>query len=121
MGSGWEERARELLDRFELGGAADRVTASFSHGMGRRLSVVIAAFHRPPVLLFDEPFDPAVESIEVRVLLPLLLANAEGLVALLDELPTRHVLARAILRPGTQWWQLVAALGATRAPSSNYG
>ena len=29
----------------------------FSHGMGRRLSVLLAAFHEPPVLLLDEPFD----------------------------------------------------------------
>ena len=33
------------------------VTAGFSHGMGRRLSVVLAAFHSPDVLLLDEPFD----------------------------------------------------------------
>jgi ABC-2 type transport system ATP-binding protein len=57
MAGGWEERARELLDRFELAGAADRITAGFSHGMGRRLSVVLAAFHEPRVLLLDEPFD----------------------------------------------------------------
>jgi ABC-2 type transport system ATP-binding protein len=55
--AGWEARARDLLDRFDLGGHADRVTAGFSHGMGRRLSVVLAAFHRPAVLLLDEPFD----------------------------------------------------------------
>jgi ABC-2 type transport system ATP-binding protein len=54
---GWEQTARSLLARFDLGSAADRVTASFSHGMGRRMSVVLAAFHRPPVLLLDEPFD----------------------------------------------------------------
>lgn len=54
---GWEERARALLDRFELGGVAHRVTAGFSHGMGRRLSVVLACFHHPAVLLLDEPFD----------------------------------------------------------------
>lgn len=53
----WEERARLLLERFDLVQAADRVTAGFSHGMGRRLSVVLAAFHRPEVLLLDEPFD----------------------------------------------------------------
>ncbi|MEP7088626.1 MAG: ABC transporter ATP-binding protein, partial [Nocardioidaceae bacterium] len=35
---GWEDRARELLERFDLGGAAQRVTAGFSHGMGRRMS-----------------------------------------------------------------------------------
>jgi ABC-2 type transport system ATP-binding protein len=53
----WEQRARDLLERFDLAAAADRVTAGFSHGMGRRLSVVLAAFHSPRVLLLDEPFD----------------------------------------------------------------
>ena len=55
--TGWEPRARDLLDRFDLAEAADRVTAGFSHGMGRRTSVVLAAFHEPDVLLLDEPFD----------------------------------------------------------------
>lgn len=55
--TGWHDHARDLLDRFELTGAADRVTAGFSHGMGRRLSVVLAAFHSPRLLLLDEPFD----------------------------------------------------------------
>jgi ABC-2 type transport system ATP-binding protein len=54
---GWQRRARDLLDRFDLGGVTDRVTAGFSHGMGRRMSVVLAAFHEPRVLLLDEPFD----------------------------------------------------------------
>jgi len=53
----WEDRARDLLERFELGDVAHRVTAGFSHGMGRRLSVILAAFHHPRVLLLDEPFD----------------------------------------------------------------
>lgn len=57
LGPGWEERARELLERFDLGAAANRVTAGFSHGMGRRMSVILAAFHDPRVLLLDEPFD----------------------------------------------------------------
>jgi ABC-2 type transport system ATP-binding protein len=54
---GWQDRAGDLLERFDLGAEADRVTAGFSHGMGRRMSVILAAFHRPPVLLLDEPFD----------------------------------------------------------------
>jgi ABC-2 type transport system ATP-binding protein len=54
---GWELRAHDLLERFELGHVAHRVTGGFSHGMGRRLSVVLASFHEPGVLLLDEPFD----------------------------------------------------------------
>jgi ABC-2 type transport system ATP-binding protein len=53
----WEDRARDLLERFELGDVAHRVTSGFSHGMGRRLSVCLAALHEPEVLLLDEPFD----------------------------------------------------------------
>jgi ABC-2 type transport system ATP-binding protein len=54
---GWEPRARTLLEQFDLAGEAHRVTAGFSHGMGRRMSVALALFHEPPVLLLDEPFD----------------------------------------------------------------
>jgi len=57
MDGGWEDRANDLLQRFELDSVADRLTSGFSHGMGRRLSVVLAAFHAPAVLLLDEPFD----------------------------------------------------------------
>ena len=53
----WEARAQDLLERFDLGDAAHRVTSGFSHGMGRRMSVILAAFHDPSVLLLDEPFD----------------------------------------------------------------
>lgn len=57
MAPGWERRGEDLLARFDLATAADRLTAGFSHGMSRRMSVVLAAFHSPAVLLLDEPFD----------------------------------------------------------------
>ena len=57
MPTGWQARATELLERFDLTAAADRITSGFSHGMGRRLSVVLAVFHEPRLLLLDEPFD----------------------------------------------------------------
>jgi ABC-2 type transport system ATP-binding protein len=76
--SRWEERARELLERFELGDAAHRVTGGFSHGMGRRLSVVLAALHQPEVLLLDEPFD-GVDPIGVEATLEVIAdARARG-------------------------------------------
>ena len=53
----WRVRAVDLLERFDLASVADRITSSFSHGMGRRMSVVLAAVHSPDVLLLDEPFD----------------------------------------------------------------
>jgi ABC-2 type transport system ATP-binding protein len=55
--TGWQARARDLLDRFDLTAATDRITAGFSHGMGRRTSVILAVFHEPRVVLLDEPFD----------------------------------------------------------------
>lgn len=57
LGPDWTGRALDLLERFDLADVAHRVCAGFSHGMARRLSVLLAGFHRPPVLLLDEPFD----------------------------------------------------------------
>ena len=54
---GWQDRAHALLRRFDLLEVADRPTAGFSHGTGRRLSVVLAVLHSPRLLLLDEPFD----------------------------------------------------------------
>jgi ABC-2 type transport system ATP-binding protein len=48
-------RADELLERFELTGAADRSTRTYSGGMRRRLDLAAALVHRPPVLFLDEP------------------------------------------------------------------
>jgi ABC-2 type transport system ATP-binding protein len=74
----WEDRAHDLLERFDLGAAAHRVTAGFSHGMGRRMSVVLASFHRPTVLLLDEPFD-GVDPIGVEATLEVVAdARARG-------------------------------------------
>jgi ABC-type Na+ transport system ATPase subunit NatA len=55
-------RAAELLERFMLTGAADRVLKDYSGGMGRRLDLAASVVTRPPVLFLDEPttgLDPA--------------------------------------------------------------
>jgi ABC-2 type transport system ATP-binding protein len=50
-----QRRAGELLDSFGLAGAADRLVATYSGGMRRRLDVAMALVHRPPILFLDEP------------------------------------------------------------------
>jgi ABC-2 type transport system ATP-binding protein len=81
---GWEDRAHDLLERFELGDAAHRVTSGFSHGMGRRLSVILACFHDPSVLLLDEPFD-GVDPLGVEATLEVIAdARARGAAVLVS-------------------------------------
>jgi ABC-2 type transport system ATP-binding protein len=48
-------RATELLERFELTFAADRVLKGYSGGMKRRLDLAASMMTRPPVLFLDEP------------------------------------------------------------------
>jgi ABC-2 type transport system ATP-binding protein len=50
-----QHRASELLDRFGLTDAADRIVRTYSGGMQRRLDVAMGLVHRPQVLFLDEP------------------------------------------------------------------
>lgn len=49
--------ALTLVDEFGLTHVLDRETAGFSHGMSRRLSVLLAALTATHLLALDEPFD----------------------------------------------------------------
>ncbi len=49
------ERARELLERFDLADAADRTVKTYSGGMRRRLDLAGALVAQAPVLFLDEP------------------------------------------------------------------
>jgi ABC-2 type transport system ATP-binding protein len=48
-------RAADLLARFQLTDAADRVLKGYSGGMRRRLDLAAGLVMRPPVLFLDEP------------------------------------------------------------------
>ena len=68
-------RATDLLDRFELDEAADRLVKTYSGGMRRRLDLAAALVAGPPVIFLDEPttgLDPRSrfalwDAIEARV------------------------------------------------------
>ena len=49
------ERCGELLERFGLADAADRIARTYSGGMQRKLDVAMGLVHRPRVLFLDEP------------------------------------------------------------------
>jgi len=50
-----KQRSSDLLDSFDLEGAADRVTKTYSGGMRRRLDLASALIGRPQLLFLDEP------------------------------------------------------------------
>jgi ABC-2 type transport system ATP-binding protein len=52
---GARARAAELLDRFGLADAADRLVRAWSGGMRRRLDLIASLVVAPPVLFLDEP------------------------------------------------------------------
>ncbi len=85
-------RVDELLELFDLTGAADRVVRGYSGGMKRRLDVALGLVHRPQVLFLDEPttgLDPEARAAMWEELARL--AKAERLTILL----TTHYLEEA--------------------------
>jgi ABC-2 type transport system ATP-binding protein len=91
-GSALRRRAAELLERFGLAEAADRLGRTYSGGMQRRLDVALGLVHRPGILFLDEPttgLDPEVRSAMWEEISGL--AREEGLTILL----TTHYLEEA--------------------------
>ncbi|CAA9367771.1 MAG: Efflux ABC transporter, ATP-binding protein [uncultured Nocardioides sp.] len=116
----WEPRGRDLLERFGLGDVAHRVVGGFSHGMSRRLSVVLAALHEPRVLLLDEPFD-GVDPVGVEATMEVVAdARARGACVLLSthlrELALEACTTAVVLRGGSR----VAAMEATSLSGEAY-
>ncbi len=64
-GGALERRVDELLGRFGLTDAADRVARGYSGGMKRRLDIAMSLVHDPQVMFLDEPttgLDPEVRA-----------------------------------------------------------
>ena len=50
-----EERARYLLDQFNLASAGNRPFKTYSKGMRRKLTIAAGIIHKPEILFLDEP------------------------------------------------------------------
>jgi ABC-2 type transport system ATP-binding protein len=51
-----DKRAREWLDRFELGEWAEKKVSDLSKGMQQKVQFITSVIHRPPLVVLDEPF-----------------------------------------------------------------
>jgi ABC-2 type transport system ATP-binding protein len=59
------ERARELLELFELDREPGKLIAEYSKGMRKRVAMGAALIHRPQLFLMDEPFE-GVDAVGAR-------------------------------------------------------
>ena len=61
------ERARELMNLFELDGAGRKLIGDYSKGMRKRVAMAAALIHRPELFLLDEPFE-GVDAVGARLM-----------------------------------------------------
>ena len=66
------ERARELLDLFELTAQPRQLIAEYSKGMRKRVAMAASLIHRPELFLMDEPFE-GVDAVGARLMKDILL------------------------------------------------
>jgi len=67
-----EDRARELLDLFQLSESGDKLIGEYSKGMRKRIAMAAALIHRPKLFLMDEPFE-GVDAVGARLMKDILL------------------------------------------------
>lgn len=89
----WDS-ALNLLEMFDLMRVIDEPTSSFSHGMSRRLSVILAALASKNVLILDEPFD-GVDPLGVDTTIDLIHEARNSGVAVMLSTHLQELLVRA--------------------------
>jgi ABC-2 type transport system ATP-binding protein len=67
-----KERARELLELFELDAEPRKLIGDYSKGMRKRVAMAAALIHRPELFLLDEPFE-GVDAVGARLMKEILL------------------------------------------------
>jgi ABC-2 type transport system ATP-binding protein len=67
-----KERARELLDLFQLNENDRKLIGEYSKGMRKRVAMAAALIHRPRLFLMDEPFE-GVDAVGARLMKDILL------------------------------------------------
>jgi ABC-2 type transport system ATP-binding protein len=67
-----QERAKELIEFFELSAAGRKLISEYSKGMRKRVAMAAALIHRPKLFLMDEPFE-GVDAVGARLMKDLLL------------------------------------------------
>lgn len=100
---GWEDRAQEYLDRFDLTAKLNDLPGALSKGMRQKCSIVLALVPQPDLLILDEPLlglDPK----SIRVLQEILAEERErGCAFILST----HILATV----GELWDQVLVLEG----------
>lgn len=66
------ERARELIELFELDHRSRKLIGEYSKGMRKRVAMAAALIHRPQLFLMDEPFE-GVDAVGARLMKDILL------------------------------------------------
>jgi ABC-2 type transport system ATP-binding protein len=71
-----KDRARELLQLFQLAENARKLIGEFSKGMRKRIAMAAALIHRPKLFLMDEPFE-GVDAVGARLMKDILLEQVQ--------------------------------------------
>jgi oleandomycin transport system ATP-binding protein len=108
-----KQRARELLEQFDLTDAAGRAAKTYSGGMRRRLDLAASLVSRPRVLFLDEPttgLDPR-SRLDMWQIVRDLVADGVTVLLTTQYLDEADQLGQHPAQPGDQRLQRVHGLG----------